>query len=72
MTDRHRAVLAPNLEDPDDFHARLIAAHEGLTESASADLNARLLFLLANQIGSAAVLAECITLAREAGQGSDR
>ena len=58
---------APNIPDPDGFYQALIAAHEGLTEQQSAELNARLVFLLANQIGEQAVLLACIHAAREQG-----
>jgi len=54
----------PNLADPDAFYEALVAAHESLSEAQSADLNARLLLLLANQIGDPAVLLECIDAAR--------
>jgi hypothetical protein len=48
----------------DDFYEALLAAHEGLDEKQSAALNARLILLLANQIGSLAVLREALALAR--------
>ena len=54
----------PNIPDPDGFYSALVAAHEGLTDAASAALNARLVFLLANQIGDQQVLADCIAAAR--------
>jgi hypothetical protein len=54
----------PNIPDPDGFYAAIVAAHEGLTDAASAALNARLVFLLANQIGDQRVLADCIAAAR--------
>jgi|APFre7841882724_1041349.scaffolds.fasta_scaffold91207_2 hypothetical protein len=53
----------PNIPDPDGFYAALVAAHEGLTEAQSAELNARLVFLLANQVGDQAVLGACIDAA---------
>ncbi len=59
----------PNIPDPDGFYQALIAAHEGLTEQQSAELNARLVFLLANQIGEQAVLLACIKAARELDAG---
>ena len=58
----------PGLSDPDGFYAALVAAHEGLGEEESAALNARLVFLLANQIGDADLLLACIRAAREAGK----
>ena len=48
----------------DDVYAALIAAHDGLTDDESARLNARLVLLLANQIGDAAVVIEAIERAR--------
>ncbi|MET0679608.1 MAG: DUF2783 domain-containing protein [Burkholderiales bacterium] len=55
----------PNILDPDGFYAALVAAHEGLTAEQSAELNARLVFLLANQVGEQAVLVDCIAAARK-------
>jgi hypothetical protein len=60
-------VLAPNMEDPDGFYEQLLVAHEGLSIEQSFELNARLVMLLANQIGSREVLARCIELAADAG-----
>lgn len=56
-----------NIADPDGFYEALTAAHHGLTEGQSADLDARLVLLLANQVGDLAVLLECIAVARRAG-----
>ncbi|MEO6410886.1 MAG: DUF2783 domain-containing protein, partial [Burkholderiaceae bacterium] len=46
-----------------------VAAHEGLSDEESNDLDARLLLLLANQIGDAEVLRACIAEARTGGRG---
>ena len=54
----------PNIPDPDGLYAALIRAHDGLTEAQSAELNARLVFLLANQIGNQQVLLDCVAAAR--------
>jgi hypothetical protein len=54
-----------NIPDPDAFYEALIAAHEGLSDEQSNLLNARLVLLLANQIGDMAVLRACIVAARE-------
>jgi hypothetical protein len=48
----------------DDFYEALLAAHDGLDEQESAALNARLILLLANHIGSLPVLREALALAR--------
>jgi hypothetical protein len=54
----------PNIPDPDGFYAALVAAHEGLSDAASAALNARLVFLLANQVGDQRLLLDCVAAAR--------
>ncbi len=55
---------APRLTDPDALFAALVAAHAGLDEAASRRLDARLVLLLANHIGDAAVLMEAIAVAQ--------
>ena len=54
-----------NFEDADRFYELLLDAHVGLSPEASHDLNARLILLLANQIGDAQVLRDCVRAARE-------
>ncbi len=49
--------------DADAFYEQLLDAHQGLTPAQSEALNARLILLLANQVGDAAVLKECIDAA---------
>jgi hypothetical protein len=61
MTD---LTLEPNLESPDEFYAALLHAHEGLDEAESHALNARLVLVLANQIGRQATLVAAIDAAR--------
>ena len=58
-------ITEPHIPDPDGFYAAWISAVEGLTESQSADFNARLVLLLANQCGDQAVLLDCIAAARD-------
>ena len=53
-----------NIPDPDGFYAAWIAAQEHMSEAESADYNARLVLLLANQIGDMAVLHDCVTAAQ--------
>lgn len=57
-------VTAPNLDAPDDFYEVLIDAHKDLSTDQSHALNARLVLLLANHIGSLAVLNEAFEAAR--------
>ncbi|MDM0044721.1 DUF2783 domain-containing protein [Variovorax dokdonensis] len=55
-----------NLGAPDDFYEALIETHQGLSSDQSHALNARLVLLLANHIGSMPVLREALIAAREA------
>jgi hypothetical protein len=48
----------------DAFYEQLVAAHRGLSDADSGALNARLVLLLANQVGDPAIVAEAITAAR--------
>lgn len=59
---------SPNIAEPDEFFAALVRLHEGLTDEESMRANARLILLLANQIGDAAVLREAVRLAGEPGE----
>lgn len=54
-----------NFEDADGFYESLLDAHAGLSRDASEALNARLVLLLANQVGSAQQLAACLAAAQE-------
>jgi hypothetical protein len=55
---------ALHLQDADAFYEQLLDAHQGLSPQASELLNARLILLLANQVGDARVLEECVRAAR--------
>jgi hypothetical protein len=54
----------PHLESPDDFYEALIDAHRDLSAEQSQMLNAKLVLLLANHIGSMAVLSRALQAAR--------
>lgn len=54
-----------NLQDADTFYEQLLDAHAGLNREQSELLNARLILLLANQIGDARVLRDCVEAARK-------
>ena len=54
-----------HLQDADTFYEQLLDAHQGLSAEESQLLNARLILLLANQVGDAKVLMECIEAARQ-------
>ena len=53
-----------NLQDADGFYEQLLNMHEGLSSDQSEQLNMRLILLLANQVGNAAVLKDCIESAK--------
>ncbi len=55
----------PNIARPDDFYARLLAAHEGKSKAESDALNAKLVLILSNHIGDADVLEQAISLAEQ-------
>ena len=54
-----------NLQDADGFYEQLLDAHEGLSKDQSDLLNARLILLLANQVGDARVLQACVAAAKD-------
>jgi hypothetical protein len=63
-----------NLAAPDDVYEALVALHRDLTPEQSRLVNAKLILLLANHVGDAAVLRQAMAKAREgitpAGQDS--
>ena len=56
---------ALHLQDADGFYELLLDAHAGLSPEQSQLLNARLILLLANQVGDAKVLRQCVEAARD-------
>ncbi len=57
-------ITTPNLTAPDEFYQALIETHQDLSLAQSQALNARLVLLLANHIGSFDVLREALRAAR--------
>lgn len=53
-----------HLQDADTFYEQLLDAHQGLDAQQSELFNARLILLLANQVGDARVLQDCLAAAR--------
>jgi hypothetical protein len=49
----------------DDFYEALIETHLGLTDEQSQQVNAKLILLLANQVGDLDVLREALDAARQ-------
>jgi len=58
--------MTPNFKDADGFYEQLLDAHAGLDERTSALLNAKLILVMANQIGDPALLIACIAAAKAA------
>ncbi|MGH7050609.1 MAG: DUF2783 domain-containing protein [Acetobacteraceae bacterium] len=65
-------VTEPNIASPDDFYELLIESHRDLSLEQSQLLNAKLILLLANQLGDLAVLREALAKARGGLGPSDR
>ncbi|MEW5423210.1 DUF2783 domain-containing protein [Amorphus sp. 3PC139-8] len=59
-------VTQTRFADPDAAYHALVDAHRGLSEEESADVNIRLILLLANHIGDLDVLKEAIATAKKA------
>lgn len=54
-----------NFQDADAFYEGLLDAHSGLSKEASDLLNARLILIMANQLGNTALLQACIAAAKQ-------
>ena len=59
-----KLITDPHLSAPDDFYEALIDAHRDLSVADSHALNARLVLLLANHIGTLDVLKQALAAAR--------
>jgi len=57
-------IFDNQLESPDDFYEALLETHQGLTLDESHALNARLVLLLANEVGRLDRLRELLAAAR--------
>jgi Protein of unknown function (DUF2783) len=57
-------ITEPNMASPDDFYEALINAHRDLTDAQSHALNAKLVLLLANHVGSHSVVEQALQVAR--------
>lgn len=61
-----RLITTPNIADADSIYERLIALHDGRSESESMAANARLILLLINHIGDPEAVREAIRRAADA------
>ncbi len=59
-----KLVTASRFANPDAAYVALVEARRGLTLDESADLDTRLVLILANHIGDLDVLTEAIALAK--------
>ena len=55
---------ALHFQDADTFYEQLLDAHQGLSREQSELLNARLVLILANQVGDAQILGDCVAAAK--------
>ena len=58
-------ITESRIGDPDAFYAELIDLHRDLTDEQSRKLDAKLILILANQIGDIALLRQAMAMARE-------
>jgi len=59
-----KLITASQFPNPDAAYEALVDARRGLSDEASAELDAKLVLILANHIGDLAVLEEAIALAK--------
>ncbi len=59
-----------NLAAPDDIYNAIVSAHQGLSDEQCRAFDARLILLLANHVGDAAVIQEALVAARDTLEGS--
>ncbi len=57
--------LEPNFSDADAFYAALADIHRDRSPQQSERINARLILLLANQVGEQAILQQALEIARQ-------
>lgn len=60
-------LTSSNFADPDAAYRAIVEAHRGLGPDESAALNARLVLILANQVGDLKILHEALSLAQATG-----
>ena len=60
-----KLVTTSQFADPDAAYVALVAAHRGLSEAEAAELDAKLVLILANHMGDLDVLNEAVALAKE-------
>lgn len=61
-----KLITASQFSNPDEAYVALVDARRGLSEASAAELDAKLVLILANHIGDLDVLKEAIALATRA------
>jgi len=67
MTTQTPIKTNPNFQDADAFYECLLDAHQGLSREQSDQLNARLILIMANQLGDDHLLQACVAAAKRTG-----
>ncbi len=62
-----KLVTASQFADPDTAYRALVEARRNLSDAEAAELDARLVLILANHVGDLDVLREAIALAKKTG-----
>lgn len=57
-------IRTPNIVDPDGFYQELIDSQRDLDDAQAAMMNAKLVLILANQVGDREILREAMAAAR--------
>ncbi|HEY6023530.1 MAG TPA: DUF2783 domain-containing protein [Pseudolabrys sp.] len=65
-----KLVTQSQFANPDAAYVTLVEARRGLSVSAAAELDTRLVLILANHIGDLDVLNEAITLAKKSSKAT--
>jgi hypothetical protein len=60
-----KLITQSRFPDPDAAFVALVEARRGLSEQQAAELDAKLVLILANHIGDPEVLAEALALAKD-------
>jgi Protein of unknown function (DUF2783) len=60
-----KLITQSRFRDPDAAFVALVEARRGLNEQQAAELDAKLVLILANHIGDPDILAEAIALAKD-------
>ena len=57
--------LEPNIDRPDDLYAEIVGMTAGLNDAQAFSVQARLILLMANQIGDVSVITQLVRVAAQ-------